>query len=169
MQLGGMQGAPEQGADVGPEKRAELEGMLGELGNKRAEFNATQFASKNQSENAREEALMQVFKVMKENGIDPNNIEEVKAFIDELQQTNPEMYEAFVKAFEMLLEGGGEEVPEGMEGALPQQGAVAPGGMPQGMPAMPGAAREIPAAPQGMPTEAPGAMGAQYPNLGNMQ
>lgn len=141
----GMPEAP-GGADVGPEKRAELQNMLGQLGNKRAEFNATQFSSKNQMESARQEALMQVFKVMQENGIDPNNLEEVKAFIDELERTNPEMYQAFVKAFELLLSGVEEGVPAGMEGVLPQQpGEVAPG----------------PVAPEG----APEGIASQFPNL----
>lgn len=76
---------------------------LEDLRNKRGEFNAIQFAGKNQAENYRMEALQQVFDVMRKYGIDPSNIDEVTAFINKLEQENPELYQVFIQAFEQLL------------------------------------------------------------------
>lgn len=134
-----------QGQDVGPEGRANLQGALGQMNTAGAQLNASKFAQANQNESYRMDALMQVFQLMQQSGIDPNNVQQVRAFLDELEKNNPELYQAFVQAFELLLSGGGQEgampiLPSGA--TMPTQIAGAPAGAsiaPQG-----GIARQFP-------------------------
>lgn len=159
----GMPGA--EGQDVGPEARAKLQQMLEQLQTKRGEFNAMQFSNKNASEGARQDALMQVFEIMQKNGIDPSNVEEVKGFLDQLEQSNPELFQLFVEAFEQLMGGGAPMSPED-QGAIPPipnepaapgdlSGALAPAG--PSMPPAPGG--------QPMPPAPGGGIAGQFPGL----
>lgn len=146
--------------DVGPEARQELTRLLEQLQNKRGEFNAMQFASKNATESQRQEALMQVFDIMQQNGVDPSNVEEVKAFLDQLEQANPELYQIFVEAFNLLIGEGGE---------IPLDNGSAPDAMPPELPNAPGGPADLsgalsPGAPGGMPPP-PGGIAAKFPGL----
>lgn len=142
--------------DVGPEGRAQLSNLLGQLDTKRGQFNTLQFANKNKAESSRQDALTQVFQIMQKAGVDPSNMDQVKAFLDEIEQSNPELYKIFVQAFETLL-GSGNDIS-----ALAQ---AAPAGEPQGaqpdMAAMVGGM----ASPGGMPPGMAGGPAGAFPNL----
>lgn len=96
---GGMQ----SGQDVGPEARTRLQSMIGDLKNKQGQINAMKFADSNKMDNERQKALMEVFSIMQKSGIDPSNLQQVKEFLDKLQAQNPQLYQVFVSAFEMLM------------------------------------------------------------------
>lgn len=142
--------------DVGPEGRAQLQSLMDQLDQKRGQFNAIQFANKNKAENTRQDSLMKVFEIMQKNGVDPSNMDEVKAFLDEIEKTNPELYQIFVQAFETLLGSGEDASAPGMvppagtpgtpspdiSGALGAM--VSPGGMPPSMPMAGGPAGAFP-------------------------
>lgn len=122
-----------------PEEKMALLDKTDQMTNLRAQLNAMDFAGKNDAEKERMNALMEVFDTMKQYGIDPSNMEQVTQFIDYLQQNNPEMYQMFVEAFEMLLGGQGgmqanfDELPM-QPGATPVAPMMATPQMPMGQP-----------------------------------
>lgn len=99
-------------------KRSNLLSMLGEARDARSGFLANR--EKNTEENGmvREDVLKDVFEYMQQLGIDMSDPEQVKQFLDKLEKENPEIYEAFVSAFEILLAGDG--LPEGFGEAIPE-------------------------------------------------
>jgi len=119
-----------------PEQKQELLDMMDEIEQKYRNLNASRFANSNELETNRKEMMVEVFKVMKDSGIDVSNVESVKTFLDNLESSNPDLYQIFVDAFNALL--GEEAVPEETESApagnAPAEATAAPSGLP-GMPA----------------------------------
>jgi len=136
MPQGMTQGMPEMqgpsavapGQDVGSDAKARLATMIENLKNKQGQMNAMKFGESNKVESQRQKALMEVFSMMQDAGIDPSNIEEVKAFLDELEVSNPEVYKAFVAAFGLLMgQQGGQSALPITGGAISQLGAQSQG------------------------------------------
>jgi hypothetical protein len=160
-----MQGIPQPPmaggtSDVGPEARAQLLSMLEDMKTKQGQLNSARFAEKNNDEDYRQKALMEVFQSMQAAGVDPSNVDEVRSFLDELEKTNPELYQTFVEAFNILV-GGTDNIglPPG-NSALPQTGGALSSlvGGAQGQEGMP---------PSGMPGIEPptGGIVNRFPNL----
>ena len=109
-----------------PEDRQRLLDMIAQMKEKLGEFNATSFASQNQSEQHRMDMLKEVFAQLAAAGVDLTDPESVTKFLDTLRLQNPDLAQLFEEAMDALL--GPEEPAEeaSMVGTPPM--------MPQGMP-----------------------------------
>jgi hypothetical protein len=126
--------SPEAGqAMATPEQKAQLMEMMNQIEAKYREMNAEKFAGSNKAESAKKDLVIEVFKALQNAGIDPTNVESVRMFLDDLQESNPDLYELFVDAFNSLVGG---ETPTAPEAGAPEQ-AGALGAMPGAMPEAP--------------------------------
>jgi len=114
---GAPQGAPAVESDqpVSEEQKQELLDMINQIRQKLGSFNAMKFASNNKTESVRRDLLQQVFQKLQLAGVDLTDPQSVNSFIQNLQQTNPELATMFEKAMDMLL--GGQQ---GADFATPQ-------------------------------------------------
>lgn len=161
-----------------PEQKAQLMDMMNQIEAKYREMNAEKFAGSNKAESAKKDLVIEVFKALQNAGIDPTNVESVRMFLDDLQQSNPDLYSLFVDAFNSLI--GGEtdaatpaQDQTGALGAMPgaagnvgMPGTPAPAGpetIPGGVPSNDGLAGMAPA--PASPPEAGMPMANKFPNL----
>lgn len=95
--------------------KANLADMMDKVQERYRDLNAKVFMNKNQAEDARKEMLREVLQLFEEAGVDVTNQESIKAFLDNIAETNPDMYELLVFALEGLMQGeeevGMEELP----------------------------------------------------------
>ena len=128
-QLGGQeQVASPVGQELSQEEmRANLQDMAGRIDESYQDFNSKKFASQNRIESKKRDALKEVFNMMLEEGIDLENPEEVKSFLDSLRERNAELYQIVESSLEKIFsitEGSPVEgqIEEGLneEGVTPQ-------------------------------------------------
>lgn len=118
---------------LSPQEKSDLLNMIAEIKAKLGSLNATRFASSNANDKLRQQLLQEVFQKLQMAGVDLTSPDSVKAFIQNLQQNNPELAANFEKAMAVLLGQPGAQAPT-------------PGG-----PAAPGP--EIPPPPGGDPSQ----------------
>jgi hypothetical protein len=119
---GGAEQLPEQDM-ASPEEMQTLWDMMNQIEQKYQEMNAEGFAGGNKIESQKRELIAEVFQALQDAGVDTTNIDEVRQFLDELQQSNPDLYELFDSAFSDLL--GGETSPgAGTEETAPEAAAL---------------------------------------------
>lgn len=114
-QIQGMAQQPQPGSDqmpaqeqmATPEDRQRLLDMIAQMKERMGEFNATSFATQNQSEQHRMDMLKEVFSQLAAAGVDLTDPQSVAQFLDALRLNNPEMAQLFEEALNALL---GEEV-----------------------------------------------------------
>jgi len=94
-------GAP--GALSQEQMKGNLQDLMSKIEGKYQDFNSQKFASGNKAREQQSEALRQVFDLLQSLGIDPSNVEEVKAFLDQIRETNPELSQQLEVALEALL------------------------------------------------------------------
>jgi hypothetical protein len=159
-----------------PDQVNSLWDLLNQIETKYREMNAEKFASGNQVESQKRDLVVEVFKALQGAGIDITNVEEVRKFLDELEQSNPDLYQMFVDAFNSLLGGAEGSAPAAGQGQNPLAPEVpgtpgsmappAPGGALGPMPG--GSANPTPSGPglAGMvPPEAGANPTQRFPNL----
>jgi hypothetical protein len=147
-----------------PDQMTEIKDLMDKIEEKYRQMNAEAFAGGNQTEAQKKELVAEVFKALQQAGIDLTDVNAVRQFLDDLQLSNPDLYDLFVSSFEGLL--GKEQtgaIPGDMAGALPgalpEQGAVPPpdmGQIPGGVPSNPGLSGMVPSE---------GGITSQFPNL----
>lgn len=97
---------------------ASLQDLMEKIQSKYQNFNSQRFASDNKLNEMKSEALRAFFDMLQNVGIDPNSPEQVKAFLDKIRETNPELHSQIEKALNELL--GEEEAIE--TGEISQNG-----------------------------------------------
>jgi hypothetical protein len=101
-----FQGGAQQGDQIiSEEQKQGLLDMIDQIRQKLGSFNATKFASSNKGESMRRDLLQQVFQKLQLAGVDLSDPESVNTFIQNLQQTNPELATMFEKSMDILLGG----------------------------------------------------------------
>lgn len=130
---------PSEGGMATPEQMDQLKELMSKIEDKYRQMNAEAFAGGNQVESQKKDLVLDVFKMLKELGVDLTDPASVKEFLDQMQETNPDLYDLFVSSFEGLIgqENGASVIPAGAEEAI--TGAPAQEQPGTGMPAMPGA------------------------------
>ena len=125
------QGQPQQS---GEEMKAQLESMFSELEDEYRKLTSSKFSLDNSAEQSRIAALRQILGVLQNMGIDPNNQDQVKAFLDQLQQQDPDLLAIFDKAMNGLLGQQPTDLNKVPEGQAPPGvvGDANPLGMPSG-------------------------------------
>lgn len=94
---------------------ANLQGLMEKINGKYQDFNSDKFSADNQIKEQRSQSLQQLFDLLQSAGVDPSNVEEVKAFLDSMKEKNPELAQQFEQALQILLgqeEAPSDEVPE---------------------------------------------------------
>ena len=103
---------PEVSADVpeSPEAalsqdgmRANLEGMFSQVAGKINEVQGMQTGANSTLEAQKKDMVKSVFDRMMSIGVDPSNLEQVTAFLQDLEQNEPDLYELFAGALDSLL------------------------------------------------------------------
>lgn len=103
------------------EMKANLQGMMSKIEALNNQNKAGSASLEIQNQKDRSAALQQIFELFQQNGIDPGDVEQVKAFLAKIQQSNPELASMVEKALVSILgEEGGEVPPTEGEVALPQ-------------------------------------------------
>jgi hypothetical protein len=93
--------------------KANLQDMLSKIDNKYKEFDDSKFSSDNIAAKKKSEALSELFSILQSKGIDPNDPEELKAYLDDIQSRDPELYKQIVGGIEAILgpQEGTEALP----------------------------------------------------------
>lgn len=84
--------------------KANLQDMMSKIEEKYKDFNAQKFSSDNNLQKQKGEVLRQLFDFFQSKGIDPNNPEDVKAYLDKIRQNNPELYAQIEQSINTILE-----------------------------------------------------------------
>ena len=108
------------------EMKKNLQDLMAKIEGKYQEFNTQKFSSDNKTKEQKGEILRQLFDLFQSKGIDPNNPEEVKAYLDKIQASNPELFAQIEQALQSIL--GDDQA--GMEANAAAPTDVAPGGAP---------------------------------------
>jgi len=114
---GSMMGADASAPMSQEEMRANLQAGYDKVKNKEREVNSVKLMSQNELSDLRKNIVTQFFKAMKRAGVDPNNLESIRSFIEKLEKSNPDIAEMFTVAFDGLV---GEDESEG----LPPEGLI---------------------------------------------
>lgn len=171
----GPEATPEAGQEMAtPEEINSLKEMMDQIEEKYREMNAENFAGSNQVESFRKDLIVDVFKALQSAGVDVSNVEEVKKFLDRLEESNPDLYDLFVQSFNGLMgeegtlpgtaaesalpEAVSGEVPGGALGQMPGALPTTPEPTPGGMPSNEGLSGMVP------PSSGPG-LSQKFPNL----
>lgn len=109
-----------------PEDRQRLLDMIAQMKEKMGKFNATSFASQNQSEQHRMDMLKEVFAQLAAAGVDLTDPESVSKFLDTLRLQNPDLAQLFEEAMDTLL---GQEEPVDGEAMMGTPPSMPPGGV----------------------------------------
>lgn len=90
-------------APISDAQYAELQQLLGQLKQVQGQLTSAEFISGNKSKAERESAQKQVYYTLMQNGVDLNDPESVRGFLEQLKAESPEMYETVVQALEELF------------------------------------------------------------------
>lgn len=74
--------------------------------NKNREFNSKKIVEENKLKEAKGKMIQQLFSMMQEVGVDPNNLESINAFLAQLSEQDPDLLALFEAAFNNIA---GEE------------------------------------------------------------
>lgn len=130
-----------------PEQVQSLWDLMDQIETKYREMNAEKFAGSNQVDSNKKDLVVEVFKALQNAGIDISNVDEVRKFLDELQSSNPDLYQMFVDSFNGLL--GGATETAGAQPGVGEMGPTSPADLSGSLGAMSGGAS---AAPGGVPS-----------------
>lgn len=103
-----------------PEQMEELKRLLATVQSANSKLVSQKLVDRNQVNVAKQEMMKQLFGLMQEAGVDPGNPASVKAFLQQLEQSNPDLLEMFETAFRGFTSGQpGEQAPmTGEEGGV---------------------------------------------------
>lgn len=97
----------QQGELTQEQMRSNLEELMGRIESKYQDFNSERFSSDNQIQDQKNQSLRDLFSYLRSVGVDPSNVEEVRAFLDKMKEQTPELAQQFEQALQILL---GEEI-----------------------------------------------------------
>ena len=116
----GIPSTPEISQD---QMRTNLLDMMSKIDGKYQDFNSQNFSSNNSLQDQQGQLLRDFFDLLQQMGVDPNNPEEVEAFLDKIKQQNPELSQQIEQALQTLL---GEEITPVDTGEIPQNTDIIP-------------------------------------------
>lgn len=122
---GPPQGAPANEQPVTPQQKQALLDMIKQVRDKISTVKAMSFAGNQKTEILRQQLLQKVFTNLEAAGVDLSSRESVAAFIQNLQQRNPELAQMFEKSMDTLM---------GVKSMQPPTPGMSPGGGQDEMP-----------------------------------
>ena len=88
--------------------KTNLQDMMSKIDEKYSQFKTQKFASDNMIKKQKGEALRQLFDFFQSKGVDPNNPEDIKAYLDNIKEKRPELYAQIEQAIQTIL--GDEDI-----------------------------------------------------------
>ena len=140
--MGAPTGAP---AEMPSDPKAVLQELMAKIDETMSKIQETQATGEQLDQNTKMEILKALFDVLQKMGVDPNDQEAVNAFLEQLKTANPEVYAAFERVLDSILEPAEQpqepEAPMGQNPAetFPNLGGGMPGQAQEGGMPMPGA------------------------------
>ena len=119
-------GIPPTASDVAPgqdEMKARLAEVMEKLEGKYQQFDQSKFSTENKMAQMKSDAMSELFTMLQSKGIDPNNPDELKAFLDKIQASNPDLYQQIVGALNAII--GSETAMNPNAGDQPDPNAIA--------------------------------------------
>ena len=104
------------------EMKARLAEVMAKLEGKYQQFDAGKFGTENKMAQMKSDALSELFSMLQSKGIDPNNPEELKGFLDKIKEGNPELYQQIVGALNAII--GSEEQMNPNVGEQPDPNSI---------------------------------------------
>lgn len=99
--------------------KTNLQDMMSKIDGKYQDFNSSKFSADNKTVSNKSATMRQLFEVFQSMGVDPSDPEALKLFLDQLKNSNPEMYDQVVTALESIL-GDGQQDTQSVLGSTPQ-------------------------------------------------
>lgn len=122
-----MGGAPMEGQQAlmlsQEQMKTNLQDLMAKIENKYQDFNSQKFASDNVLMEQQGGVLRQLFDLFESMGVDPSNIEEVRALLDKIKAINPEMSQQLETALNSVL---GDDVSVPVKGEVDVSGQELP-------------------------------------------
>ena len=113
-------GATDPSAPITPEQRAELVHKLDSVKQGYSKWQSMRFALGNKANEAKRDQLRQVFQVFQSKGINLNDPQAVKGYLEQLRQESPQNYQALSSALDYLLSNENEQSPEQQSDSGPE-------------------------------------------------
>lgn len=85
------------------DSKAQLTQTLNQIEKKYREINTEKLFESDEAERVNKSLIIEVFKALQDAEIDPTNVESMRVFIDNLQESNSDLYVFFVDAFNGLI------------------------------------------------------------------
>lgn len=111
------------------EQDPELDKLFSQLEDEYRKFNSNLIVMKNKIEQARVQTLRRALDMLKRSGIDPNDPEQIREFMDKLNQLDPDLLALFEGSMNNLLSGEQSDLSQVPEGQQPTE-PIAPEGEP---------------------------------------
>ncbi len=84
------------------EMKADINNDLSDLESKRGAANTQEYISQNKIESAKADLVRAIFDILKSVGVDPTDLGSIQNFINQLEQSDPDLLRLFNYAFETL-------------------------------------------------------------------
>lgn len=81
----------------------EMMGQFNDIENMQRNVNASNFSNKNRTNQMRQNLVRKLFEIMKQNGVDPSDLNSIRDFLSKLQKDNNDLYLLFEQAFNTIL------------------------------------------------------------------
>ena len=94
------------------EMKSNLAGMFSKIEEKYQDLNSKNFVAKNGEEQAKSDAIKEVFTILQNAGIDPSDLNSVNEFLVKLKSKNIDMYNQVSEALNYLIGEDKAEQPE---------------------------------------------------------
>ena len=105
------------------ELKSELEGSLEDVRNRERAVNSQEVITQNKVMKIKERVTQELFKILRDFGVDASNLESINQFLSQVGETNPDLLKLFEITFNELMGAPSEDVTHG-ETAGPPAGAM---------------------------------------------
>ena len=89
----------------------QLKNDLSKVENKNRELNSNKIVDENKLKEAKAKMVQELFAMMKEIGVDPNDLDSINKFLGQLSEQDPDLLVLFEAAFSNLVGGDLNELP----------------------------------------------------------
>ena len=112
-------GYPGRGISPEDAQSAKIEGGFEDLKQKRADLEDVESESAGDLEKFKMDIVNNIFSQMRKLGVDPSNLNDISAFIQKMEETDPDLVKLFESAMDMLNPDAEEDLGEAPEGLAP--------------------------------------------------
>lgn len=108
----GVEAAPSSSELSQDQMRGNLQDMMSKIEGEYRNFNSQKFASDNKDLANKSLMMRKLFQMFKSMGVDPSDATALKNFLEQLKQSNPEVYQQVEAALEAILGDNPQDTPQ---------------------------------------------------------